>query len=39
VGAIKYDMQVNGCLQDYMTVLLDRLHRDAQEAIRKIKAG
>ena len=38
-GALKYDIQVNGCLQDYMKVVLDRMHREAQEAIAKIKAG
>ena len=39
LGALKYDIQVNGCLQDYMKVVLDRMHREAKEAIGRIKAG
>lgn len=39
LGALRYDGQIAGCQQEYMTVLLDRMHREAQEAIKKIKAG
>ena len=39
LGALRYDGQIAGCQQDYMNVLLDRMHREAQEAIKKIKAG
>jgi len=39
LGAIKYDIQINSCLGDYTKIVLDRMDREAKEAIRKIKAG
>ena len=39
LGALRYDSQITGCLQDYMTVMLNRMNREAQEAIGRIKAG
>ena len=39
LGALKYDTQISGCLQDYMTVVIDRMNREVQEAIGRIKAG
>ena len=39
LGALKYDRQINNCFQEYTTIMVDRMHRGAQEAIRNIKPG
>jgi hypothetical protein len=38
-ASLKRDIELNKCNSEYMRPLLDRMHQDAQDAIKKIKAG